>query len=278
MTTFQAIVTAIVTVLSEILPVSSIAHHRALNFFFGWGEPSGPLLGTIYLGLFLALLFVFKYDFLSFFSQTLQVIIYRKRPTAIDEKLPIFVIIALIAPTLVWFLFHYEAATLFESPLLLAGILAISGLPMVFLDNYYKKNKTHYDWNWVDSLVLGLGQAFFIIPGVGRASGALTAAAMRNYSRSGAAKFILYGATPMMGAASYFHLSQTGFHSFAPISLSYLTFWSTLLVSFLTGLLVVHSFIKQMGQGSLWKYAIYRFLLAAAIVVIYFAREQGIMT
>lgn len=272
MTTFQAIVTAILTVFTEIFPVSAEAHHRALSFFLGWTEPQASLLGTIYAGLFLALLVIFRYDFLSFFSQSLQVILYRRRPSAIDEKLPIFIWISLILPVGAWFLFHEQVDPLHDQPLLLAGILALAGLPMGFLDSYTRKNKNHYDWNWIDALLLGLGSALFLLPGVGRMAGAFTITAMRNFSREGAAKFILYSATPMIGATALWHFSQVEFVKNAPADLGPLTFWITLLVSFLTGLFVVSSFLAQIGRATLWRYSIYRVLLAVAIVVVYFVR------
>lgn len=273
MTTFQAVVTAILTAFSELLPISAFAHHHALSFFFGWTPPTGPLLGTIYLGLFLALVVYFRYDFLSFFSQTLQVLIYRRKPTAIDEKLPIFLFVSLLVPAAAWFFLHEQIA-FSDQPLVVAAVLAASGIPMAFLDSYTRKNKNHYDWNWVDALLLGVGQACFLIPGVGRAAGAFTITAFRNYSREGAAKFIFYAATPMLGAAGVWHLSQTEFHSFAPVELSSLTFWVTLVVSFATGLFVTASFLKQVVRTSLARYAYYRIALAIAIVAVYFIRGQ----
>ncbi len=265
MTLFQAIITAIIGVFAEIFPVGAGAHRSLLEYFFGWNVSHPKLLGATELGLFIALLFSLRHDFLSHTSSLIEVIVYRKRPRAMDERMPIFVLIAVLPPVLAFLFLRQSPINPGENPYLFAGVLGLSAIPMAFLDYYTKKNKSIYDWNALDAALIGIGSAALAVPELGRVTGAFTVSALRNYKREGAAKFILYVATPLAGLASWYHLNGPG----STISLSEfssLYFYVVLTVSTLSGIFAIHVFLNQMKTITLMRYAVYRALLAAAVL------------
>ncbi|MGZ3697932.1 MAG: undecaprenyl-diphosphate phosphatase, partial [Bdellovibrionota bacterium] len=89
MSTFQAIVYGIIHGFTEFLPVSSSAHQSLVPFLLGWQAPNGPLFGAFAIGTFAALMVYFRHDWASMISCFIQVILFRKRPMTLDERLPI---------------------------------------------------------------------------------------------------------------------------------------------------------------------------------------------
>lgn len=274
MTLFQAIVTAIVGVFSEIFPVAAGAHRSLLEYFFGWDVSSAKLIGATDLGLFLALAFSLRHDMLSHFSSLLQVILYRKKPMAMDERMPIFVLVGIVLPIAAFLLFRQLPVSPAENPYLFAGLLGLSGIPMAFLDGYTKKNKSIYDWNALDAALLGLGSAALAAPEIGRATGAFTLSALRNYSREGAGKFMLYVATPLAALSAWYHLHGPG----SVLSISEfpsLYYYAVVVVSTLAGIVAINVFLNQLKTVSLTRYAVYRAILAAAVLGLHFYRNSG---
>lgn len=273
MTLFQAIVTAFIGAFAEIFPIAPGAHWSLLEYFFGWNSGHPKLQGAIELGVFAAILVSLRYDFFSHASSLLQVIIYRKRPRAMDERMPLFVIIAAAFPVCAFLFFRQMPIIPSERPYLFAAVFALPAIPMAFFDFYTKKNKSIYDWNFLDAILVGLGSAAVAIPEVGRALGALTFSGMRNFGREGAGKFILYVAAPVCGLSAWYHLEGPG-ATYAVGEFSKLYFYVTLGVSFLAGLFAVNVFLSGLARVSLTRYAIYRFLLAGAFIAVYFLKNR----
>lgn len=269
MTTFQAVVTAVISVFSEIFPVAPAAHEFFLDHFFGWSPPSELLRSALYLGLGSSLVLYFRHDFLSHFSSFLQIVVYHRKPMAIDERMPFFVALSATVSITAWFFLRNQVPTLEEQPVIYASIFMASGLLPWFLDGYTRKNKNHYDWNWVDALLLGIFQSTAILPWVGRTTGALTITFFRNFSREGASKFILYSATPLMIAMCLTHWKANGFQT-AGEGVSQLTFFVTTVTSCLAGFFFIHSFLRQIPKVGVKRYAIYRIVLGAAFLAHYF--------
>ncbi len=274
MTLFQAIITAVVGVFSEIFPVAGGAHRSLLEFFFGWDVSHPRLIGATELGLFLSLAFTLRHDMASHFSSLIQVIVYRKKPRAMDERMPIFVLIAMVVPVLAFFFFRQLPVLPAENPYLFAGLLGLSGIPMAFLDNYTKKNKSIYDWNALDAALIGIGSAALAVPEIGRATGAFTVSALRNFSREGAGKFILYIATPLSGLSAWYHLRGPG-SVLAVSEFPKVYFYAVVVVSTLAGVFAIHVFLSQLKTVTLMRYAIYRFLLAGAVVGLHLYRTSA---
>ncbi len=271
MTLFQAIIASIVGVFSEIYPIAPGAHQGLLEFFLGWNVSHPRLQGAVELGIFLSLLFALRHDLLAQVSSLIQVIVYRKKPKAMDERMPIFVIIALV-PAVVSFLFFRQLPILpSENPVLFALVFGLSGLPMAFLDYYTKKNKSIYDWNVLDAAFLGLGSAALAFPEIGRTTGAFTFSALRNFKREGAAKFILFIATPLLGLSAWYHLRGPG-STIALSDFPQAYYYASLAVSTLVSSFLIHLFLTQIQKTPLLRYAVYRILIAAAVLGLHFYR------
>lgn len=274
MTLFQAIVTAVIGVFSEIFPVGAGAYQSLLEFFFGWNVSSPQLTGAIDLGFCLGLAFTLRHDLLSHLSSFLQVIVYRKKPRAMDERMPFFILIALFFPVAAFFFARQSPILPSEDPYLFAAIFSLSGIPLAFFDYYTKKNKSIYDWNALDAAFIGLGSAALAVPEIGRTAGAFTFSALRGYSREGAGKFILYVTAPLAALSAWYHLKGPG-ATLAISEFPKIYFYATLVVATLSTVFAAHVYLSQLKSVTLTRYAIYRALIALAVIGTHFYRNSG---
>lgn len=277
MTTFQAIVYGVLHGFTEFLPISASAHRILLAYATGWAEPSGAFLGALSVGSALALLVYFIHDWLSMLSCFLQILIYRKKPMTLDERMPLFIIIATLPIAGIWYQFHEEMTNrLDSSPLMVAATLAGFGLLLGFADHMSRKTKNMYDWNFFDSLVVGALEIAALVPGCGRSCATMTGALFRNFSREASAKFGFFIALPVLVASSITHLKGTSFRAPAPMAdISWLSFYIAMLVAFFSSLLAIGAFMKHIQRGGMGQYVIWRLLVAGGTGVLYWVRNRG---
>jgi len=269
MTTFHAVVYGIIYGFSQFLPVSADAHGAFLPILFGWPALPVPLLGALNFAGFLALFVYFRHDWASLISSLLQIIVYRRRPTAIDERLPLFIFLACLPLAAAWYYLKGPIHELPWTPTLLSLAFIAMGLPLWFFESYSRKNKTMSDWNWTDSLLIGLAQITMLIPGAGLQTGSLSAALSRNYNREAAAKFSFFLGLPILGILSIVQLRGLDLHAAsgpAP-DLSWISFWISMVVCFFTSLLAIGGLMKNLQRNKGFKqYAIYRLLLGIVVI------------
>lgn len=285
MSTFQAVVYALVHGLTDFLPISSSAHSALLPLFLEWPEPSAHLVGAISAGSLLAILIFFRHDWASMISCFLQVLIYRKKPMTLDERLPIFLFasfapIAVIAYYFKTILKYNFTLQLSWTPLAIA--VSLVAWSVVFWASTYfgRKTKGMFDWNWFDSLVVGICQATLLITGSGHTDGALTGALFRNYSREAAVKFTLFASAPILTANTLLNLRGLDFHSPFPggpgsSDLSWLSFGVAIAVSLFSSLLVIGGFMKQIQRMKLGQFFVYRCFLAGLVALGFWYQNRG---
>lgn len=274
MTTFQAIVFGVIHGFSEFLPVSSSAHDILIPYLLDWPTPEGAFSGALALGAFLSLFLYFRHDWASIISCFLQVLIYRKKPMTLDERMPLFLAVTTAPLATGWYYLHERIEEMSWSPLVVAATLAVFGLPMVLGDSMSRKNKNMFDWNWFDALCVGIAQLLWVIPGCGRLAGQLPGAFFRDFSREAAVKYGLFAATPVLLASAIHELRPVDFHAAMPMEgLSWLSFGVTVVVTMLTGLLAVGGLMRHVQRKGFGQYAAYRVILAIAVGVVYYLRR-----
>ncbi len=273
MTTFQSIIYAIVGGAAEFLPISSKAHFLLLPEIIGWQPPSPGLIAALGLGSFLALLIYFRHDWASMISCCLQVIIFRKRPMTLDERLPFFIGLTYLMGIASSSYFTPRINSANWTPLVVALSLALGGLPLLVTDHLSRKTRGMFDWNWLHATFLGLALASALVPGWDPMSALLAGALFLNYKRESATKFAYYVALPLLVTENLSNLKEVNFHSSAPIGdLSWLSFSVAAVISLLIGLLTIGSFIKHVQQNGLGKYVTYRWIVAAGAGAYYWLK------
>jgi undecaprenyl-diphosphatase len=273
MTTFQAIVLSVINSFAEFLPISASAHHILVPYLLDWPMPSGAFAGALALGTLLSLLLYFIHDWASILSSFIQMILFRKKPMTLDERLPLFIFVATVPAAIAWYYLGWIMEKFADNPGLTAASLAAFGALLWFANSFSRKNKGMFDWNWLDSLLIGLGQAAMVVPGFDRLTGALSIGLLRNYNREAAAKFTFFAAAPLLAASAFKNLHELNLHSPSPMpDMTWLTFAVTIIVSALAGLLAIGGFMKQIQKKGFGQYIFYRCLLAAGTGIVLWLR------
>lgn len=275
MTTIQAIVYAIMRGFTQFLPVSWDAHQILLPYINHWPDPSGPLNGALSMGVLLAVLVYFRHDWASQISCFIQVILYRKKPMTLDERMPLFLFIATFPVLIAGNSIREQLVHIEWTPPLIAGSLAVFGALMAFSDGFSRRNKGMSDWNWFDSGVVGILQIFTVVVGFGSFTASFVGGMLKNYNREASAKFAFFTLAPLLAFETVHEFHAIDFHAHEPMTdMSWLSFYIALVVSLLVGLLAIGGFMKHVQRNTVFQYAIYRWLVTAGILALYFYRSR----
>lgn len=276
MTTFQSIVYAIIHGITPFLPVSTSAHDILIPYCLGWQPAPEALLSIMTISSALSLLVFFRHDWASMISCLLQVILFRKKPMTLDERLPLFIGISLLPILLISpYLFRMTHATTWN-PLIVTLIFAGVGFPLWFFDSMSRRNKGVYDWNWLDALIVGGIGSLTVVPGFDLIAGLLIAGLFLNYRKETAAKYAYFVMFPILLIRGISTLKELDFHSsLAAEDLSWLSFGIAGVITFLIGLLTLGGFMKHIQQKGLAQYSIYRWVVALGVCLTYWIRSQS---
>lgn len=267
MTTLQSIVYALVQGLTYLIPVSTDAHFNLIRQIFDWEAPSPALMISISMGICMGLLVFFRHDWPSFFSSLIQIILFRRKPMTLDERMPFFLFFSSI-PVIAFAEWKQNPIQQIElSPIGIGILTAALAIPLWFFDSLNRRTKKLLDWNSIDSSLVGVFTIANLIPGAGSTLGGWWVASFRNYQREAAAKFILLASLPVILWRTIANHADVAWRASAPaMDLSWMSFVLAMLVAFFASLVSIGAAMKAMERRGLSQYALYRVFLGAALV------------
>ena len=196
MTTFQAIVLAIVEGATEFLPISSTGHLVMMSSLMAIG----------------------KEDFTKFFEIAIQlgailavVVLYWSKFFRFKEWQFYAKLIVAVIPAL---LFGYKLGDVIDdllmNPLYTALALIGGGFILIFIDNFFQRPKVRVEKEitFKNAIIIGFFQCAALIPGVSRAAASIIGGMQQNLTRSLAAEFSFFLAVPTMAAATGYKLLE----------------------------------------------------------------------
>lgn len=266
---FQAAVLGLVQGLGEFLPISSSAHLVITPWLFGWRDPGLGFDLALHWGTLLAVLAYFRKDILNLIRGFWHSLwpSTRNIKDNIWQKLSWLLVIASIPGAIIGKLLEEQAETVFRNPLLIAITLSVFGVVLLLVDRYSKKQKDLDHITWVDSLIVGLSQAFAIIPGVSRSGSTMTAGLALGFKREDTARFSFLMSLPIILGAGLLKVGEFGHGVSTP----------ALIVGFATaavsGFLSIKFLLKYLATHDFKIFVWYRFVFAALIIVIYMMRS-----
>jgi undecaprenyl-diphosphatase len=257
---FQAIILGIVQGLTEFLPVSSSAHLILIPWLFKWREDPGLAFDVIlHLGTLLALL-------IFYWREWLEMVMSLANGNRVQRRLLFLLIVASVPGAIIGVLLEKQAETIFRSPVLIAGTMATLGILLWAADAFGSKKRKIGEITFLDALLIGLSQAFAIIPGVSRSGATITTARFLGIERADAANFSFLMATPIIAGAGLLEVRKF-FHSGLTPQLG----WG-FAASAVFGLLAIVWLLRFVRTHSYRSFAIYRIALAVLVVAVALAR------
>ena len=202
---------------TEFIPVSSTAHLKVISLFFGIDDPGPSLSAIIQLGSVIALVWYFRKDIFKLKNQSpkkhLEFLLNEKlfRSTLIGT-IPII----LLGGTIKIFIPNFFDNIL-RSNLSIALVSFLMAIFMYIADTSKKGSKNLRNHNNSDSFLIGLSQAFAILPGVSRSGVTISTALVSGWERDDAAKFSFILGMPAISLAAFveFIFSFNNFDNFS---------------------------------------------------------------
>jgi undecaprenyl-diphosphatase len=252
---FQAFVLGTVQGLTEFLPVSSSAHLVLVPWLFNWRDEGLAFDVALHLGTLLALLIYYWREWLAMAASVINGDTQRRRLLAL-------LIVASIPGALIGFAFEKQAETVFRSPLLIAIALALLGVALWLFDRFEPQWRSMEEMTYKDALLIGLSQAFAIIPGVSRSGSTITMARIVRLTREDAANFSFLMATPIIAGAGLIetrHLMLTGISH---------QVWIGFAAAAVFGLISIAALLRFVRTRSYEPFAWYRLALAGLVIAV----------
>ena len=264
----QAIIIGIVQGLTEFLPVSSSAHLVFAQKLVGT-EISLTFDILLHLGTLIAVLWFFRWDIIkmlrSWWLSIGDLLQGRFKQGLYDDpykRLAWYVILATIPVGIVGVLFDDAVESLFAGALYVPAFFLFVTGPLLYLSQRMNSGKINMDnISKVEALVMGLGQACAIMPGLSRSGTTIAAGLVMGLDKEFAAKFSFILSVPAIFGAFVFKLKDIG----SAMDVNFLPIFIGFIVSIIAGYLAIKWMLDLIKNRSLDIFAYYCWLMGIIV-------------
>ncbi|SDS72439.1 undecaprenyl-diphosphatase [Halopseudomonas sabulinigri] len=260
----QVIVLAIVQGVTEFLPVSSSAHLILVPVLTDWPDQGLAFDVALHLGSLSAVLIYFRRDIFGMtvsWGRSLKT-----RELDADAKLAWAVILGTIPVGLAGLLLKDTVETVLRSPIYLAIGLIAFGLLLSWADWRHKGERSEYQMNWKDVLLIGCAQALALFPGTSRSGITMTAALLLGLSREASARFSFLLSIPVIVLACGLETIEL-IKAQVPIDVAAMV--GGVVLSGISAYLCIHYFLAFIKRIGMQPFVIYRLVLGIALLWIF---------
>jgi undecaprenyl-diphosphatase len=250
----QAIILGLVQGATEFIPVSSSGHLVLVPWLLGWDSPGLVFDTVVHWGTLVAVLAYFWRDWLALLLAWVRGLLRWdwRDPLA---RLAWLIILGSVPAAVIGFLLEDFFESLFSEPVWVSFFLLVTAGLLALSERLGRRSRGMDDLRWHDALLIGLGQAAAIAPGISRSGATMATGLFRGLQRPDAARFSFLLATPIIFGAGLFQLLDL---FTVPDPLSHVP---VLLAGFLTaaivGYLCIWGLLRYLQRGSLYPFAIY---------------------
>ena len=262
---YQAAILGIIQGLAEFLPISSSAHLALAPWLFGWKDQGLAFDIAMHFGTLVSVVLFFLRDWLQIIGQAFG-LRWGNDPFLADRpKLLWYLMAASIPAGLAGLLFQKYVEHQLRSAYVIGGMSIVFALLLLLGEGAGSKRKHIGLLSLADAIAMGVAQAFGIMPGVSRSGVTITAGLFRDLDRSSAARFSFLMSTPIIAGAALKKGWELHKEGGVPSDMQ-APFVVGILVSGLTGALVIGFFLKYLRSSSLKPFVVYRILFGLAVI------------
>ena len=266
MSILHAIVLGIVQGLSEYLPISSAGHLILVPWLFGWNDFAGneSLEKTFDVALHLGTLVGAVVYFRSDIRRLVRAAILD--PKRKDGRLAWLIALSALPAAVVGGLFADTIEENTDQIAAIAVMLIVGGLALAWADGALGK-RTIDEVSRKDAIVMGLGQALALQPGVSRSGVTMTAGRFLGLGRDAAARFAFLMSLPIIAGALVFKFIDVQGEGGVPDDMRAAFFWG-IVSSAITGYIAVWGTLKLVRSHSFAPFVLYRLIVGFAVLAI----------
>lgn len=263
----EAIILGMVQGVTEFLPVSSSGHLLLGQYFFGMDQEQFGLTFdvTLHLGSLLAVVAYFWKELMELSKAFVRSM---PRPNFSDsgQRIAYLLIVSTVPAASLGFVFQGLFQTSLRSPWIVVASLTVFGVLFIISERVGSKTKRVAKMSFLDSLVIGIGQAISLLPGVSRSGATISFGVLLGLEREEAARFSFLMSVPITAGAVAVQLPRAIDESWTP----YLGF--LFVVGFAVSAVVAYLSIKFLlvffRRYTMRAFAYYGFALSALVAVL----------
>ncbi len=261
MSYLEAVILGLVQGLTEFLPVSSSGHLVIFKSLLGLKQPGITLEVFLHVCTLLAVLYVFRNDFIKLFQ------FYKYKD---QRKFLLMLILGSIPTAFLGFLLSEYADKLFQSTLVVGCMLLITGTILKLLTVLPAGKKNLDSLDPTDALFVGLAQGIAIIPGISRSGATITGAMFRGLEPESAVRYSFMLSAPAIAGAALWEARHIVLSSVEKTMV--INYAIGGVVAFLSGTLAIALFIKLLKGKKFHYFSYYCWGLGAITVIVSLAK------
>lgn len=260
MTTLDLFILSIIQGVTEFLPISSQAHLMVGERLLGLDSNSlRSVEVALHVGTLGAVLVYFRLLLWQMIRGAIPQIL-RKKEWSWEGRLSLILGVATLPAVGVGFMVHKFFPSESRSFWLVGSMSILFGVLLYAADRWGRGQTRLERVGWKQGIVVGVGQAFALIPGASRSGATITAARAVGMERVGAAEFSFLLSIPVVIGALVLtvpdqHLSVTEWVIGAG-------------TSFIFGLGMIAGLLKFLGRGTFFPFMVYRVLFGLGMIIL----------
>lgn len=261
MTPLNILVLAVLQGLTELLPISSSAHLILVPAISGWPDQGLMVDAALHLGTFCGVLVYFWRDCWSMFTG-LGALASGRRTAG--SRLVLQVLVATIPAAVVGILIKDYAETTLRSVTLIACTAIGFGVLLYLADRYGARARQIGDMTMRGALLIGIAQAFALVPGTSRSGVTMTAARAMGFERRDAARFSFLISLPVTlgaGLLGIYEMAATGNNGAVHDAVL------AAAGAFLSSLLAIAVLMNWLRTASFLPFVVYRVILGLGLLI-----------
>jgi undecaprenyl-diphosphatase len=272
MTLLEAIVLGLVQGITEFLPISSTAHLRIVPAVLKWLDPARPwndpgaaASAVIQLGTLVAVLGYFRRD-ISELTRALLRALLRGRPMETPSARLAWMIGVGTIPILIggvaaepFILTHARSLWV------IAGAVIGVALLLLWAERVSPRRRALEEVTMRDAVLIGIAQAFALIPGSSRSGTTIAAGLFLGFTREAAARFSFLLSIPSIAASGLYELSAIRHQLGGAFPLSLLV---ATLVAGVSGYVAIGFLLRYLRTHSTSLFIVYRLVLGVLLILL----------
>ncbi|WP_312690870.1 undecaprenyl-diphosphate phosphatase [Kosakonia sp.] len=262
-----AAILGVVEGLTEFLPVSSTGHMIIVGHLLGFeGDTAKTFEVVIQLGSILAVVVMFWRRLFGLIG-----IHFGRQPhegTGTGRLSLVHILLGMVPAVVLGLVFHDAIKSLFN-PLTVTYALVVGGVLLIaaeVLKPKVPRAEGVDDITYRQAFMIGCFQCLALWPGFSRSGATISGGMLMGVSRYAASEFSFLLAVPMMMGATVLDLYKSrGFLTMADIPMFAVGF----VTAFIVALIAIKTFLHLIKRISFIPFAIYRFIVAAAVYMVF---------
>ena len=250
MNLFNAIFLGFIQGVTEWFPISSSGHLAIIQSLFNMEV---PMAFDIFLHFASLIVIIFV-----FYKDIKEIIIGLIKKEKKYIKLFLYLIIASIPAGIIGFLFNDLIENIFSNILFIGIFLIITSI-ILFSTKFIKNNNK--ELNLKNAFIIGLFQAFAILPGISRSGSTISAGLLQGINPKEAVKFSFLLSIPVILGASILGIKDINQID----NLEYLLAGG--IVTIITGIFTLKFLLKIIDKNKFKNFSLYCFILGTAIII-----------